>query len=189
MFFIMSLLLIAVLTAADQLIKLAVVKNIQLGEIIRVLHIGDHNIFSLTYITNKGAAWSIMEGKTWYLVGFPIIILIAAIVYMYTKRNESKLLNISLSLLIAGGIGNLIDRIRLKEVVDYIQFDPIDFPIFNFADICVVFGVILLCAYFIFFDKSGEKQKTPVAADNSEKADTAEETPDTEPEEQPDEQA
>lgn len=185
MFFIISLVLIAVLTAADQLIKLAVVKNISLGEIINVIHIGEHKIFSLTYITNKGAAWSIMEGKTWYLVGFPIIILIAALVYLFTKRNESKLLNVSLSLLISGGIGNLIDRIRLKEVVDYIQFDPIDFPIFNFADICVVFGVILLCVYFIFFDKSGEKQKVLTSADS----DSDEETDNKAPEEQTDEQA
>lgn len=168
--YIFSLILIVVLTLADQLIKLAVVKNIELGEIIRVIHIGSFDIFNLTHITNKGAAWSMMEGKTWFLIGFPLIVIIGGAVYMYIKRDESKLQNISLAMLIAGGIGNLIDRIRLKEVVDYISFEPIDFPIFNFADICVVIGVILLAVYFIFFDKSTKKKPegTIETADNTE---------------------
>ena len=167
--YIFSLILIVVLTAADQLIKLAVVKNIELGEVIRVIHFGSFDVFNLTHITNKGAAWSMMEGKTWFLIGFPLIVIIGGAVYMYLKRDESKLQNISLALLIAGGIGNLIDRIRLKEVVDYISFEPIEFPIFNFADICVVIGVILLAVYFIFFDKSSKKGSETVkeAADVS----------------------
>ena len=156
--YIFSLVLILLLTAADQLIKYAVVANIKSGEIIRVIHFGDFDVFNLTHITNKGAAWSMMEGKTWFLIGFPLIVIIGGLVFMYLKRRESRLMNISLALLIGGGIGNLIDRIRLGEVVDYILFDPIDFPIFNFADICVVFGVILLAVYFIFFDKSEKKQ-------------------------------
>lgn len=171
MFFIISLVLIAVLTAADQLIKFAVVKHMKLGEVIKVIHFGEHKIFSLTYITNKGAAWSMMEGKTWYLIGFPVIIIIAAIVYMYMKRKDGKFLNISLALLIAGGIGNLIDRIRIREVVDYIMFEPIDFPIFNFADICVVFGVILLCVHFVFFDKSEDKPKAAKTSETEEETD------------------
>ncbi len=156
--YIFSLVLILLLTAADQLIKIAVVANIKSGEIIRVIHFGDFDVFNLTHITNKGAAWSMMEGKTWFLIGFPLIVIIGGLVFMYLKRRESRLMNISLALLIGGGIGNLIDRIRLGEVVDYILFAPIDFPIFNFADICVVFGVILLAVYFIFFDKSEKKQ-------------------------------
>ena len=116
--FIFSIALIFILTAADQLIKLAVVKNIEVGEIIRVIHFGDTDIFNLTHITNKGAAWSMMSGKTWFLVGFPLVIILAGGFYMVKKRNESSLQNISLALLIAGGIGNLIDRIRLGEVVD-----------------------------------------------------------------------
>lgn len=160
--YVISLILIAVLTAADQLIKLLVVDKIEVGEVIRVIHFGDTEIFNLTHITNKGAAWSMMEGKTWFLVGFPLVIIIGGGVYMYLKRDESRLQNISLALLIAGGIGNLIDRIRLGEVVDYISFKPINFPVFNFADICVVVGVIMLTLYFVFFDKSG-KQKPELA--------------------------
>lgn len=158
--FIFSLALIVILTVVDQLIKLAVVNNIEVGEVIRVIHFGDFDVFKLTHITNKGAAWSMMEGKSWFLIGFPLVIILAGLVFMYMKRNGHKLMLISLALMIGGGIGNLIDRIRLGEVVDYIKFDPINFPVFNFADISVVVGVILLAVYFIFFDKS-DKKKTP----------------------------
>lgn len=157
--YVFSLVLIVILTLADQLIKLAVVKNIDLGEVIRVIHFGDFDVFSLTHITNKGAAWSMMEGKSWFLIGFPLLAIGFGIAYMYLKRKDSRLQNISLALLIAGGIGNLIDRIRLKEVVDYIKFEPIKFPVFNFADICVVIGVILLAVYFIFVEEPAKKDK------------------------------
>lgn len=157
--YVFSLVLIVILTVADQLIKLAVVNGIEVGEVIRVIHFGDFEVFNLTHITNKGAAWSMMEGKTWFLVGFPIVVILGGCVYMYFKRSDSKLLLVSLAMMIAGGIGNLIDRIRLGEVVDYIRFEPVNFPVFNFADICVVVGVIMLAVYFIFFDKSSDKPK------------------------------
>ena len=60
-------------------------------------------------------------------------------------------------MILAGGIGNLIDRIRLKEVVDYIKFEPIDFPVFNFADICIVIGGILFVICFCFLE--GKKDR------------------------------
>ncbi|WP_124098644.1 signal peptidase II [Ruminococcus sp. Marseille-P6503] len=172
--FIISLAIIAVLTAIDQLIKFAVVKNIEIGEIIKVVKFGSHDILSLTHITNDGAAWSIMSGKTWFLIGIPVAVIIAALVYMYKKRGGSRLQTISLSLVIAGGIGNLIDRIRIKEVVDYILFEPIDFPIFNFADICVVVGAVLFCIYIIFLEGKGQKYRSSESetekADNNEQA-------------------
>ncbi len=172
--FIISLVIIAVLTAIDQLIKFAVVKNIEIGEIIKVIKFGSHDIFSLTHITNDGAAWSMMSGKTWFLIGVPVAVIIAALVYMYRKRSGSKLQLVSLSLIIAGGIGNLIDRIRIKEVVDYILFEPVDFPIFNFADICVVIGAALFCIYIIFIEGKGQKNKSSESetekADNDEQA-------------------
>lgn len=148
-----------ILTAADQLIKLAVVKNISLYEIHEIIKIGSHKIFSLTHVKNNGAAWSIMAGKSWFLIGIPIIIILIGLFYLYKKRHDSKFLIISLSVLISGGIGNLIDRIRFHEVIDYIKFEPIDFPIFNFADICVVVGGVLFCIYFIIIDEINKKRK------------------------------
>ena len=175
--FIISLIIIALLTLADQLIKLAVVNNIDTGEIIRVIHFGDFDVFNLTHITNKGAAWSMMEGKTWFLVGFPMVVILGGMVYMYFKRKESKLLMVSLALIISGGIGNLIDRIRLGEVVDYIKFEPINFPVFNFADICVVVGVIVLALYFLFFDKSSKKKPDEAAETADTSSENASDTP------------
>ncbi|MDE6149919.1 MAG: signal peptidase II [Ruminococcus sp.] len=157
--FIFSLILIVLLTLVDQLIKLAVVKNIPLYEIHEVIRVGSHKIFSLTHVKNDGAAWSIMAGKSWFLIGIPIIIILIGLFFLYKKRHESKFLTISLSVLISGGIGNLIDRIRFHEVIDYIKFEPIDFPVFNFADICVVIGGILFCIYFIIIDEINKKRK------------------------------
>ena len=143
--FVISLVIMAVLVAADQLIKLAVTNNLPLnGQPVEVIKFGSFKVFSLTHIRNTGAAWSMMSGKTWFLIGLPVVVLIVAVIYMYKIRKGSKLELVSLAMVLAGGIGNLIDRIRVKEVVDYIKFEPINFPIFNFADICVCMGVGLL---------------------------------------------
>lgn len=153
MMIILSFALIAVLTAIDQIIKYIVIHNISIGQVINLISFGDKQVLSLTHIRNTGAAWSIMQGKTWFLIGLPIVVLIAGIAFMVYKRNTLKRFEvIFISMIIAGGIGNLIDRVRMKEVVDYISFKLIDFPVFNFADICVVVGEILLVVYIFFFD-------------------------------------
>ncbi len=151
--FVFSLILIAVLAVIDQLIKYIVVQNIQLYDVIEVIKFGSHRIFSLTHIRNSGAAWSIMAGKSWFLIGLPIVVIALGMYYLYRIRNKSKFEIITLAVLISGGIGNLIDRIRFKEVVDYIQFNPINFPVFNFADICVVVGGILFCFHFVVIEE------------------------------------
>lgn len=126
--FVISLVIMAVLVAADQLIKLAVTNNLPLnGQPVEVIKFGSFKVFSLTHIRNSGAAWSMMSGKTWFLIGLPVVVLIVAVIYMYKIRKGSKLELVSLAMVLAGGIGNLIDRIRVKEVVDYIKFEPINF--------------------------------------------------------------
>jgi len=157
--FVFSLFLIIILTAVDQIIKIAVNGGIKLGEVIEVIKFGEVKIFSLTHIRNSGAAWSIMEGKTWFLIALPIVVCIIGLVYMYKIRNGSKLELISLAMLVAGGVGNLIDRVRMGEVIDYIKFEPVNFPIFNFADICVVIGAILFCVSIFITDVVKEKQQ------------------------------
>ena len=158
----LSLALIVVLTAVDQIIKILVDKHIALNEVINVIKFGDTKIFSLTHIRNTGAAWSMMSGKTWFLICLPVVVCVFALIYMYKIRKTKKLEMFSISLFVAGGIGNLIDRIRLHEVIDYILFEPVDFPIFNFADICVVVGVILFAAAMIFEEKKDKKEEKPV---------------------------
>lgn len=161
--FALSLVLCAVLIAVDQVLKVVVDKNIQLGEVIEVIKLGSFKLFSLTHIRNSGAAWSIMSGKTWFLVSLPVIVCMLGIAYMYKIRNGSKLELISISMIISGGIGNLIDRIRMKEVIDYIMFEPYifsrKFPIFNFADICIVIGAILFCLSMLISESKKTKAK------------------------------
>lgn len=174
MMLILSFVLIIILTVIDQIIKFIVVKNISVGQVIELIKIGDKNILDLTHIRNTGAAWSIMQGKTWFLIVLPIAVLIGGIIFMTIKRNSLKKLEvISISMIIAGGIGNLIDRIRLREVVDYISFKFIDFPVFNFADICVVIGEILLLAYIFFFETDKEKKSAKVEKADSKQTEKA----------------
>lgn len=155
-----SFILMAVLIAIDQLLKYIVVQNIDIGEVISLISFGDKRVLELTHIRNSGAAWSIMQGKTWFLVGLPIVVLIIGIGFMVVKRKTlGKFEMIIVSMIVAGGIGNLIDRIRLKEVVDYISFKLINFPVFNFADICVVVGELLLI-FYVFFGDIISKKKT-----------------------------
>lgn len=155
--FAISLILITVLTVGDQILKLLVNKKIDMYETIDVVKIGSTKIFSLTHVRNNGAAWSIMAGKSWFLIGVPIVIILIGIAYLFYIRNNSKFEIISLAVLIAGGVGNLIDRIKLKEVIDYIKFEPIDFPVFNFADICVVIGGILFCINILIIDEKNKR--------------------------------
>lgn len=158
--YLLAAILIVTLTIVDQLTKFLVVKNIHLGEVINVIKFGDNPVFSLTHVRNKGAAWSSFSDKTSLLTIFTFIIIVFFLVVMFVKPVQKKLLGkyigifetISFSLIISGGIGNLIDRFRLKEVVDFIKADFIDFPIFNFADICVVIGCILFVADILISD-------------------------------------
>ena len=172
--FVISLVLIAVLIAADQIIKIIVDSCLDIGSVVEVIKFGDFKLFSLNHVRNSGAAWSIMQGKTWFLVGVPLVVCAFGVYYMYRQRNNSKLQLVALAMLVSGGIGNLIDRVRLHEVIDYIKFEPINFPVFNFADICVVVGAIIFAIYLIFLDKPEKEDKTVEKATTEEKAEETE---------------
>ena len=106
-------------------------------------------------VKNSGAAFSILQNQRLILILFPIIFIIICIFFIIKNRNKSKLLLLSLSFIIAGGVGNLIDRIKFKYVVDFIDFNfgSYHYPTFNVADSFAVIGVILLLIYSIFFEK------------------------------------
>ncbi|WP_099188008.1 signal peptidase II [Tepidibacter mesophilus] len=108
------------------------------------------NIFNLTYVENRGAAFGMLQNQKWFFVLVAFVVVSFIVYYLRTNKNISKLYKVSLVLILAGAIGNLIDRIRLNFVVDF--FDFIVWPVFNVADICVVIGGILL-SYIILFDK------------------------------------
>lgn len=106
-------------------------------------------VLSLTYVENKGAAFGIMQNARWIFVVVTIIILASLCVYIIKTKPQSKLFKWSAALIGAGAIGNLIDRICYGYVVDMIQATFINFPVFNFADCCIVVGTGLLCLYIL----------------------------------------
>jgi len=134
----------AVLVGVDQLTKWLVVKNIEHGLSVPGVRIGSFKLFDITHRTNDGAAFSILSGQRWLLIAVTGIFLIGAIVVLFSGRVKRKWLFASITLIIAGGIGNLIDRIRVGEVVDFIELQFVRFAVFNFADMCAVVGSILL---------------------------------------------
>ena len=115
-------------------------------------------VFQLTYIENRGAAFGIFSGKKFMLVGVTGAIIFILMILILLGKIKRCMLLWSLALIIGGGIGNLIDRIFLGYVVDYLHITLFQFPVFNFADCCVVIGTILLIIYFVFFESAREKE-------------------------------
>lgn len=116
------------------------------------------NVLSIYYTLNTGAGWSLFSDSTLFLTIFTAIILVGIIIFALLFKPTSKIYSIGIGLTIAGASGNLIDRVFLGSVRDFIRLDFIDFPIFNFADICLTFGAIFLCIYLIFiYNKKGNK--------------------------------
>ena len=133
--------------ALDQLTKYLVANNFT-TDMAPISLLG--GLFNLHYTENGGAAWSILEGSTWFLIAITLVIMIVCIYMLIKKTFDSKLMFWALSLVLAGGIGNLIDRIfRGGLVVDFIEFGFFEFPIFNVADISVCVGAGLIVLYFI----------------------------------------
>lgn len=105
------------------------------------------NLFTFSYVENKGAAFGIFQNKTIFLALITLIVVISMIYYLFKFKPQSKILKLSISLVIAGAVGNLIDRFYYTYVVDFIQLhykDVYYFPNFNIADMLVVFGTIIL---------------------------------------------
>ena len=173
---IISLVVALVLVGVDQLIKYLIVQNYEVCtgylKSYYTFSIGDFDVFSLTHIRNSGAGWSILEGKTVFLIAFTSLIMLVILFYMIIQRKTmNKFEMLSLALILAGGVGNLIDRARMiidpefTGVIDYIKLDFINFPIFNFADICVVVGGISLIVVFAVLEaKAAKKNKLENAA-------------------------
>lgn len=132
--------LIILLVIIDQLSKRFCIKNYDY----LFLKTRDSKI-KIRIVKNSGAAYSILSGKTNFLIIITIFILIILIIYLNSIINYSSIIlnKLSLSLIIGGGIGNLIDRIRLKYVIDFIYIDIKNFPIFNLADIFIIIGALM----------------------------------------------
>ena len=137
-----------ILVFIDQLIKILIDNFMNLYD--RLILIP--NFLDITYLRNDGAAFSILSGNRYLFIIVSIITLIFFIRFMFKDNNITKLDTISYSLILSGIVGNLIDRIFRKEVIDYIHFTIFDksMAVFNFADMCIVFGIMILF-YIMFF--------------------------------------
>jgi len=144
--------IIILLIAIDQTLKNLISSTMKLGETIPLID----EVVHITYIRNSGGAFSILQGQTAVLILIPAVLTAAIIVYISIKRKKAAVpYLLALSLIAAGGVGNLIDRVRFGEVVDFIDFRF--FPIFNFADICVCCGCGLLLFYMVFYDRRSNR--------------------------------
>ncbi len=134
----MPYVLFCVIVLLDQLVKFLVSSNMQLGESIRVLG----SFFCLTYVLNPGAAFGIFENAQIFFIGAGLCILVAFAAFHKALRREPAIFYYGSLSLVAGTVGNLIDRIHTGLVIDYFDFRV--WPVFNIADVAIVTGVILM---------------------------------------------
>ena len=133
---------IAIGVGLDQLTKLLAV--LYLSPITTLPIIKD--VIHLTYVENRGAAFGMLADQRWIFITVSTVAITVMLLYLYLGHAENMLMAISLSMIISGGIGNMIDRLALGYVVDFIDFRLINFAVFNGADsfVCVGAGLLLL---------------------------------------------
>lgn len=167
MLYVISFLLAVGLIALDQWVKWWTVTNIGgtafdgiafSGTWLREPEPFIPKILGLNFATNTGGGWSILSNYTWLLTAFSAVVALVILFVLIRRKVRHPFGVISLVVLLAGAIGNLIDRIRLGYVVDMFEVLFMDYPIFNVADICVVCGGIVFCVYYAFFYEKWEKK-------------------------------
>ncbi|MDO4486538.1 MAG: signal peptidase II [Bacillota bacterium] len=132
----------------DRVVKYLVSSGMAVGETIPLIE----NVFHITYVQNRGAAFSMWEQQWIVLILLPAVVMLAGIVLIFIKRNTwSRFYLISAAFICGGGLGNLIDRITQGYVVDLFDFRV--FPVFNIADIFICAGCGLLLLYVVFFER------------------------------------
>ena len=161
------ILAIVACVAADQLVKFWTVANLALYESTPLLP----GIVELMYIQNTGGGFSILSGQTWLLTAVTIVLMAVVGWIMYKKWYPHPLAMWTLTLVLGGGIGNLIDRVRLGYVVDMFNFQFMNYPVFNVADILVVCGAIGFAAYYLLLDDKVQKALKVAEEGNEERND------------------
>ena len=151
--------------AIDFVTKVLAKAYITPGTPVTVLELGERKILWFTLHYNTGAAFSSFTGKTIALSVVSVILLAVVAVYFY-KSPKSIFSTVVYAMIFGGGIGNLIDRIAYRQVTDFINLFPFNF-IFNCADIFVVIGAILICIYYVFFDKDKKAAEKSASADET----------------------
>ena len=185
------LLLIAIIAgsiALDQLTKWLAVAYLQGQESFPLWQ----DVLHFTYVENRGAAFGMLSDHRWVFMVISTLAIVGLLVYLFAFRPKNLLAQISLAMIVGGGIGNMIDRIWLGYVIDFIDFTLIDFAVFNVADSFVTVGAFLLMGYLIW-DTVQETKKGKIelaegdAQEEGESQETAAEEPsqDTETAQEP----
>lgn len=164
-----SLLITIAVILLDFVSKNIVKALMQTGDSIEVLP----GVFNITYVLNKGAAWGMFADRRWIFMVFSTVAIVLIAIILIKNRHSHILFKTSLSLVLGGGIGNMIDRIFYGEklfsgaVVDFLEAAFIDFPVFNIADSAVCVGVALMFVYIIFFDGKKSTETEKVSGDSN----------------------
>ena len=149
------LLTILLCVAADQAVKYYVVTHLALYESAPLLP----GLVELYYIRNTGGGFSILSGHTWLLTLLTAAVMVVVAVLLVRRTFPHPLAMWTLTAILGGGLGNLIDRVRLGYVVDMFNFQFVSYPVFNVADILVVCGTIGFAAYYLLLhDRIAEKE-------------------------------
>lgn len=154
----------------DQISKLLVLRYLPKEGVIKVIPY----VFNFTYVENKGAAWGMLADHRWVFMVVSTIAIIALLFVLLYYARSSKMFCVCLCMILCGGVGNMIDRIALGYVVDFIQFGFwTDFPVFNVADSFITVGCVLTIVFVLFFDKTifRDTPKTPQGTENDENGD------------------
>lgn len=162
MLYALFVVLAVVLLAVDQWSKLWITANLPLGESLPFLP----GFVELLTVHNYGAAWSRFSGQRWFLIILTVIIM-AAVTVALVRIVRHPLGIAAGCLILSGGVGNIIDRLRLGYVVDMFHFEFWQsYPVFNVADMCVVCGAILGAIYYLWiYEKYDKKEKKDGEAD------------------------
>ena len=179
------LIITAIVILLDQISKAIVIATIPEGSLIEVIP----NIFNLTYIENRGAAFGMLSEHRWIFMVISVLAILGIVVFLWKEKPESFWIKTTLAFILGGGIGNMIDRTFRPGVVDFIDADfvqyPVisfeggfsmhleDFPIFNVADCFITVGCVALICYLLFVElpreaKEEKEKKTSANAENEE---------------------
>lgn len=154
---ILSVLLGVGLLALDQWVKQYITLTLPLGETRPLLP----GLVGLRTVHNYGAAWSSFSGMRWLLVAATSCIVLAILILLIRRVVRHPLGVLAGCLIVSGGLGNILDRVRLGYVVDMFDFQFMNYPVFNVADICIVCGCVLGLVYYQwFYEKYDKKEKS-----------------------------
>ena len=151
--------------ALDQLTKIIATKYLEPIGTVEIIK----GLVDLTYHTNDGMAFGMLGGHRWIFMSVSTIMIAALGYLLFSGRLETRLHKVSCAMIISGGIGNMIDRISLHYVVDFIYFDIIDFAVFNGADsfVCVGAGLLVLA---LILEMKDEMKKEKLAKEEAARA-------------------